>query len=72
MDVRRAAGLLLLRHITPLTRRNVVYFYSGAHNCQTGVAVRTFPTIFAYAKGGNLTVTTAGQLPSLSTTGLGV
>jgi hypothetical protein len=25
-------GLLLLRHITPLTRRDVVYFYSGAHN----------------------------------------
>src|SRR5579862_3117283 len=26
-----AAGLLLLRHVTPLTRRDVVYFYSGAH-----------------------------------------
>jgi hypothetical protein len=39
-------------------------------DCQTGVALRTFPTIFAYAKGGNLTVTTAGQLPSVSTTGL--
>src|SRR5271170_3672123 len=24
-------GLLLLRHVTPLTRRDVVYFYSGAH-----------------------------------------
>ena len=32
----------------------------------------TFPTIFAYAKGGTLTVTTSGQLPSVSTTGLGV
>ncbi len=34
--------------------------------------VRTFPAIFAYAKGGTLTVTTSGQLPSVSTTGLGV
>src|SRR5215469_5613572 len=25
-------GLLLLRHITPLPRRDVVYFCSGAHN----------------------------------------
>ena len=24
-------GLLLLRHVTPLPRRDVVYFYSGAH-----------------------------------------
>ena len=31
-----------------------------------------FPAIFAYAEGGTLTYTTAGQLPSLSTTGLGV
>ena len=34
--------------------------------------LRTFPAKFAYAKGGTLTVTTAGQLPSLSTAGLGV
>jgi hypothetical protein len=27
-----ADGLLLLRHVTPLTRRDVVYFYSGAHS----------------------------------------
>ena len=27
-----AAGLLLLRHVTPLSRRDVVYFHSGAHN----------------------------------------
>jgi hypothetical protein len=26
-----AAGLLLLRHVTPLTRRDVVYFHSGPH-----------------------------------------
>ena len=32
----------------------------------------SFPTIFAYAKGGMLTVTTSGQLPSASTAGLGV
>ena len=25
-------GLLLLRHVTPLSRRRVVYFYSGAYN----------------------------------------
>jgi hypothetical protein len=24
-------GLLLIRHVTPLTRREVIYFYSGAH-----------------------------------------
>ena len=34
--------------------------------------LRTFPAKFAYAKGGTLTVTTAGQLPSLNTSGLGV
>ena len=34
--------------------------------------IRSFPAKFAYAKGGTLTVTTAGQLPSLSTAGLGV
>ena len=38
-------------------------------DCQTGQVLRTFPAIFAYAKGGTLTVTTAGQLPSLSTPG---
>ena len=41
-------------------------------NCQTGAALRTFPAMFAFAKGGTLTGTTAGQLPSLSTTNLGV
>ena len=34
--------------------------------------LRTFPAKFSYAKGGTLTVTTAGQLPSLNTPGLGV
>ena len=34
--------------------------------------VRSFPAIFAYAKGGTLTLTTGGQLPSLDTAGLGV
>jgi hypothetical protein len=34
--------------------------------------LRIFPAKFAYAKGGTLTVTTAGQLPSLNTPGLGV
>ena len=41
-------------------------------DCQTGAALRTFPALFTFAKGGTLAVTTAGQLPSLSTTGLGV
>ena len=41
-------------------------------DCQTGVVLRTFPTIFQYAKGGTLTYATAGQLPSATTTGLGV
>jgi hypothetical protein len=41
-------------------------------DCQTGQVLRTFPAVFAFAKGGTLTLTTAGQLPSLSTTGLGI
>jgi hypothetical protein len=41
-------------------------------NCQTGAVLRTFPAMFAFAEGGTLTVTTAGQLPSQSTAGLGV
>jgi hypothetical protein len=41
-------------------------------DCKTGVVLRTFPAMFAFAKGGTLTVTTAGQLPSQSTAGLGV
>jgi hypothetical protein len=41
-------------------------------DCQTGLSLRTFPALFTFAKGGTLTVTTAGQLPSLSTTGLGI
>jgi hypothetical protein len=41
-------------------------------DCQTGQALRTFPALFSFAKGGTLTLTTAGQLPSLFTAGLGV
>ena len=41
-------------------------------DCQTGQVLRTFPALFAFAKGGTLTYTTAGQLPSATTTGLGV
>jgi hypothetical protein len=41
-------------------------------DCQTNAVLRTFPARFSYAKGGTLTVTTAGQLPSLFTAGLGV
>ena len=41
-------------------------------DCQTGAELRTFPALFTFAKGGTLTVTTAGQNPALSTPGLGV
>ena len=42
-------------------------------DCNTGQPLRpTFPAVFTFAKGGTATVTTAGQLPSLFTPGLGV
>jgi len=41
-------------------------------DCQSGEAQRTFPAMAAFSKGGTLTLTTAGQPPSLNTTGLGV
>jgi hypothetical protein len=42
-------------------------------DCQNpNTVLRIFPAKFSYAKGGTLTVTTAGQLPSLNTAGLGV
>ena len=42
-------------------------------DCQNpNTVLRTFPAIFAYAKGGTLTFTTGGQPPSLNTPGLGV
>ena len=41
-------------------------------DCQTGVALRTFPALFTFAKGGTLTATTAGQSPALFTPNLGV
>jgi len=31
LELECGGGLLLLRHVTPLTRRDVIYFYSGAH-----------------------------------------
>ena len=40
-------------------------------DCNTRQTIRTFPAVFAFAKGGTATVITAGQLPSLATTGLG-
>src|SRR5712692_9143739 len=36
-------------------------------DCQTGAVLRTFPALATFAKGGTLTLTTAGQSPSLST-----
>jgi hypothetical protein len=44
----------------------------AVRDCQTDEVLRTFPSLFAFAKGGTLTVTTAGQLPALSTPPLGV
>jgi hypothetical protein len=41
-------------------------------DCQTGQVLRTFPALFAFATGGTLSVTTAGQVPGLNTTGLGI
>lgn len=41
-------------------------------DCQTGQVQRTFPALATFAKGGTLTLTTAGQSPAQSTTGLGV
>jgi hypothetical protein len=41
-------------------------------NCATGEALRTFPALSAFAKGGTLSVTTAGQSPAISAPGLGV
>ena len=42
------------------------------HDCQTGQVQRTFPALATFAKGGTLTLTTAGQIPALFTTQLGV
>jgi hypothetical protein len=41
-------------------------------DCETGVVLRTFPALFAFAKGGTVTNTTAGQFPALFTPGFGV
>jgi hypothetical protein len=41
-------------------------------DCQTGAVQRTFPALFAFAKGGILTYTTAGQSPALATPGYGI
>jgi hypothetical protein len=41
-------------------------------DCQTDAVLRTFPGLFAFAKGGTLTETTGGQPPSLFTPGFGV
>jgi hypothetical protein len=41
-------------------------------DCQTNAALRTFPALFAFAKGGTLTATTAGQSPAQFSPNLGV
>ena len=46
---------------------------SASGKCdETGQERRTFPALFTFAKGGTLTLTTAGQPPALTTPGLGV
>jgi len=42
------------------------------YDCQTGATLRSFSALAAFAQGGTLTVVTAGQPPSLYTTGLGI
>ena len=42
------------------------------YDCQTGATLRSFSALAAFAQGGSLTVVTAGQPPSLYTTGLGI
>src|SRR4051812_47919610 len=44
----------------------------SVRDCQTDEVLRTFPSLFAFADGGTLTVTTPGQFPALSTPPLGV
>jgi hypothetical protein len=44
----------------------------SVRDCQTGAVLRAFPALFAFAKGGTLTETTAGQSPALFTPGFGV
>ncbi|HMG00284.1 MAG TPA: hypothetical protein VK560_03485 [Gemmatimonadaceae bacterium] len=41
-------------------------------DCQSGAVQRTFPALFAFAKGGILTYTTAGQPPAVATPGYGI
>jgi hypothetical protein len=41
-------------------------------DCQTSAVQRTFPGLFAFAKGGILTYTTAGLSPALATPGYGI
>ena len=76
------AGLLVLGSGLTATAQSVD---DGSHNglegtwrvqltvqvCQ-GPVLKTFPALFAFAKGGTLTYATTGQLPSATTTGLGV
>jgi hypothetical protein len=44
----------------------------AVRDCHTGAVQRTFLTLFAFAKGGTVTNTTAGQPPALFTPGFGV
>ena len=44
----------------------------AVRDCATGAVQRTFPALFAFAKGGIVTGTTAGQPPAIATPVLGV
>src|SRR5208337_3281935 len=46
----KSGGLLLLRRRTPLTRRSVAYFHSGAHRTTYSL---NFPTLNGYTSTAN-------------------
>ena len=60
-------NLLLIRHITPLSRRNVVYFYSGVHSISLPPLTSHFPApaaVLAYWLTYLIRVTSAAGLPA--------
>ena len=76
------AGMILLgsglsaraqseRHNSPRGLEGAWRLQLTVRDCTTGQELRTFHAVFTFAKGGTATVITAGQPPSLATTGLG-
>jgi hypothetical protein len=76
--VSRGAAALVLAGLLILVSGMTAKAQSGGAESYNGLEgtwraqLRTVPAKFSYAKGGTLTVTTAGQLPSLSTAGQGI